>query len=152
MSIAVANNDEWRRFAAAIGRGDLAEHAHYSDQCARFEHRAELDRVVAAWTATRTREEVTMLLQAAGIAAFPSFTAKDMADDPHMNQRGSIQSLSGAGETRKVVGPPWVLSCTPATLKTWTPDLGEHNQYVFGELLGMSNAELEKLKQEKVID
>ena len=152
VSIAVANNDEWRRFAAAIGRGDLAEHAHYSDKCARFEHRAELDRVVAAWTATRTREEVTMLLQAAGIAAFPSFTAKDMADDPHMNQRGSIQSLSGAGETRKVVGPPWVLSRTPATLKTWTPDLGEHNQYVFGELLGMSNAEIEKLKQEKVID
>ena len=152
VSIAVANNDEWRRFAAAIGRGDLAEHAHYSDQCARFEHRAELDRVVAAWTATRTREEVTMLLQAAGIAAFPSFTAKDMADDPHMNQRGSIQSLSGAGETRKVVGPPWVLSRTPATLKTWTPDLGEHNQYVFGELLGMSNTEIEKLKQEKVID
>ena len=152
VSIAVANDNEWRHFAAAIGRGDLAEHAHYRDQCNRFEHRAELDRVVAAWTATRTREEVTTLLQTAGVAAFPSFTAQDIADDPHMNQRGSIQSLSGAGETRKVVGPPWLLSRTPGTLKTWTPDLGEHNQYVFGELLGMSNAEIEKLKQEKVID
>ncbi len=151
VSIAVANDDEWRRFAAAIGRSDLAAHAGYRDQRARFEHRAALDREVAAWTATRTREEVTRLLQAAGVAAFPSFTAQDIADDPHMNQRGAIQSLSGAGETRKVVGPPWRLSRTPGKLKTWTPDLGEHNQYVFGELLGMSNDEIESLKQEKVI-
>ncbi len=151
VSIAVANDDEWRRFAAAIGRSDLAAHADYRDQRSRFEHRAALDREVAAWTVTRTREEVTKLLQAAGVAAFPSFTALDMADDPHMNQRGAIQSLSGAGETRKVVGPPWRLARTPGKLKTWTPDLGEHNQYVFGELLGMSNEEIEKFKQEKVI-
>lgn len=151
VSIAVANDAEWRRFTAALGRDDLAANAHYVDQASRFEHREELDREVAAWTQTRTREEVTRLLQAAGVAAFPSFTAQDMADDPHMNERGAIQSLSGAGETRKVVGPPWVLSRTPGRLKTWTPDLGEHNQYVFGELLGMSNAEIENLKQEKVI-
>ena len=151
VSIAVANDDEWRRFSAAIGRGDLVNHANYRDQHTRFERRAELDREVTAWTSTRTREEVTKVLQAAGVAAFPSFTAQDMADDPHMNQRGSIQSLSGAGETRKVVGPPWVLSRTPGTLRSWTPDLGEHNQYVFGELLGMSNGEIETLKCEKVI-
>jgi benzylsuccinate CoA-transferase BbsF subunit len=104
VSIAVANDDEWRRFTAAIGRGDLAARAEYRDQPSRFEHRAALDREVAAWTATRTREEVTTLLQAAGVAAFPSFTAQDMADDPHMNRRGAIQSLSGAGETRTASG------------------------------------------------
>lgn len=152
VSIAVANDDEWRRLAAAIGRGDLAEHPDYRAQRARFEHRAALDREIAAWTVSRTREAVTSLLQAAGVAAFPSFTAQDMADDPHMNQRGAIRSLSGAGETRKVVGPPWRLSRTPASLRSWTPELGEHNHYVFGELLGMTDGEIEALKQEKVID
>jgi crotonobetainyl-CoA:carnitine CoA-transferase CaiB-like acyl-CoA transferase len=152
VSIAVANDGEWRCLAAAIGRGDLAEHPDYRTQHARFGHRAALDREIAAWTATRTREEVTTRLQAAGVAAFPSFTAQDMADDPHMNERGAIRSLSGAGETRKVVGPPWLLSRTPASLRSWTPDLGEHNQYVFGELLGMSNDEIETLKRDKVID
>lgn len=151
VSIAVANDTEWRQLVAVMGRHDLLKHPHFSGQRTRWEHRADLDREVAAWTSTRTREEVTCLLQAAGVAAFPSFTAQDMADDPHMNQRGSIQSLSGAGETRKVVGPPWLFSRTPARLKSWTPDLGQHNQYVFGELLGMANEEIEMLKREKVI-
>jgi crotonobetainyl-CoA:carnitine CoA-transferase CaiB-like acyl-CoA transferase len=151
VSIAVASDDEWRRLAVSIGRNDLLDHPHYREMSARWERRAELDREISVWTRTRTREEVTRLLQAAGVAAFPSFTAQDMADDPHMNQRGAIRSLSGAGETRKVVGPPWLLSRTPGELKSWTPDLGEHNQYVFGELLGIAGDEIEMLKHEKVI-
>ena len=151
VSIAVATDDEWRKFANALGRSDWLTDARFADVHVRWHNRAALDVEVAAWTRTRTREEVTHILQAAGVAAFPSFTAQDIADDPHLNARGAIQSLSGSGETRKVVGPPWRFSRTPASLDTWTPDLGQHNQYVFGELLGMADDEIEMLKREKVI-
>ena len=55
------------------------------------------------------------------------------------------------GETRKVVGPPWRFARTPAKYERWTPKLGEHNQYVFGELLGLSAGEIEELIASKVI-
>jgi len=99
-----------------------------------------------------TREDITRLLQAAGVAAFASYTAADIADDPHLRSRGAIQEMSGPnGESRKVVGPPWRFSRTPAKLARWTPKLGEHNDYVFGELLGLSSAEIGKLIEAKVI-
>ena len=55
------------------------------------------------------------------------------------------------GESRKVVGPPWRFSRTPAKLERWTPKLGEHNERVFGELLGLAREEIEELVQAKVI-
>jgi benzylsuccinate CoA-transferase BbsF subunit len=95
---------------------------------------------------------VTRILQAAGVAAFPSFTAQDIVDDPHLNARGTIKSMVGPeGESRRVVGPPWRFSRTPAKLEGWTPKLGEHNQYVFGELLGLSGEEIDELIAAKVI-
>jgi benzylsuccinate CoA-transferase BbsF subunit len=152
VSIAVGSDGEWRAFATAAGRGDWLTDARYADARRRWENRQALDVEIAEWTRPRTREEVTKLLQAAGVAAFPSFTTQDIADDPHMNERGSVQALtSPEGESRKVVGPPWRFSRTPAGLETWTPKMGEHNEYVFGKLLGMSKSEIETLVREKVI-
>lgn len=152
VSIAVGTDGEWRALAGVSGRADWLADVKYRDMQSRWQHRLELDREIAAWTQTRTREEVTRVMQAAGVAAFPSYNAQDIADDAHMNERGSIRSLSSPdGETRKVVGPPWKFSRTPASLDTWTPKMGEHNHYVFGELLGMSASEIETLVQDKVI-
>jgi crotonobetainyl-CoA:carnitine CoA-transferase CaiB-like acyl-CoA transferase len=78
--------------------------------------------------------------------------AQDIVDDPHLNARGTIESRVGPeGEARKVVGPPWRLSRTPAKLDGWTPKLGEHNHYVFGQLLGLSDEEIEELIAARVI-
>ena len=55
------------------------------------------------------------------------------------------------GESRDVVGPPWRFSRTPARLERWTPQLGEHNDYVFGDLLGLSRDEIRELVEAKVI-
>ena len=50
-----------------------------------------------------------------------------------------------------VIAPPWRLSETPAQINRHAPLLGEHNEYVFGELLGMSSVEIKRLEKEKVI-
>lgn len=152
VSIAVASDAEWRGLAAAVGHGEWLSDARFGDASSRWRHREVLDTAICDWTRARTREDVTRLLQAAGVAAFPSYTSKDIADDPHMNQRGAVQSLSSPeGESRKVVGVPWRFSRTPGSLDTWTPKLGEHNAYVFGDLLGLSADEIATLVREKVI-
>ncbi|MPZ44592.1 MAG: CoA transferase [Betaproteobacteria bacterium] len=152
VSIVVATDDEWRAFAQVLQREDWLQNPRFKSAASRWTHRHELDREIGAWTRGRTREEVTRVLQAAGVAAFPSYTAQDIVDDAHMDARGAITSLTGPeGEIRKVVGAPWRFSRTPASIDRWTPKLGEHNDYVFGELLGLERSEMEELVAAKVI-
>ena len=152
VSIVVATEDEWRAFAKALQRPEWLTDARFASAQTRRTHRRELDNEISAWTRGRSREAVTRILQAVGVAAFPSYTAQDIVDDPHLNGRGTIKNMVGPdGESRKVVGPPWRFSRTPAKLERWTPKLGEHNQYVFGELLGLSADEIEELVASQVI-
>jgi crotonobetainyl-CoA:carnitine CoA-transferase CaiB-like acyl-CoA transferase len=152
VSIVAGSEDEWRALACALSHPEWLDDARFSCGEARWRNRRELDREIGGWTRSRTREEVTRVLQAAGVAAFPSYTALDLAEDPHVAARGSIQTMLGpTGESRKVVGPPWRFSRTPARLERWTPKLGEHNQYVFGELLGLTQPEIAALVEDKVI-
>ncbi len=152
VSIVAASEGEWQAFARALGHEAWLSDARFASAPARWAHRRELDKRVSDWTRTRTREDVTALLQRAGVAAFPSYTAADIVNDPHLNERGAVQELTGPdGEKRKVVGPPWRFSRTPAQLDRWTPKLGEHNEYVFGELLGMSRAQIAELQEARVI-
>jgi crotonobetainyl-CoA:carnitine CoA-transferase CaiB-like acyl-CoA transferase len=152
VSIVVSTDDEWRAFAVALGRDDWLVDDRLACGEGRCSHRKQLDEQISAWTRTRTREEVTRLLQAAGVAAFPSYTAADVANDPHLRSRGIIQTMTGPkGESRDVVGPPWRFSRTPANIARWTPQLGEHDDYVFGELLGLTRDEIEGLVRDKVI-
>ncbi len=152
VSIAVATDQEWTGLVNAVGRPDWLSAPRFADAQSRWQHQHELDREISAWTCKRSREDVTRLLQSHGVAAFPSYNARDIVEDAHLNDRGTILSLSSPeGESRKVVGVPWRFSRTPGKLETWTPKLGEHNQYVFGELLGLGQEEIDALVQEKVI-
>ena len=152
ISIVVATDEEWRAFALALGRDDWIGDARLASAEGRWSRRRVLDEHISAWTATRTREEIARLLQGAGVAAFPSYTAADIVRDPHLRARGVIQTMTGPrGESRDVVGPPWRFSRTPARLERWTPQLGEHNDYVFGDLLGLSRDEIRELVEAKVI-
>ncbi len=152
VAIVVETDAQWRAFSTVLQRSDWLADTRYATAASRWTHRRELDAAVGAWTRERSREEVTQVLQAAGVAAFPSYTAQDIVDDPHMRERGAIKTMtSPQGETRSVVGPPWRFSRSPAALERWTPALGEHNDYVFGELLGLSRARIEELVATKVI-
>lgn len=152
VSIVVSTDDEWRACARALGHEEWLSDPRFATPGARWAHRRELDERVSDWTRTRTREQATELLQAAGVAAFPSYTAADIVGDAHLNARGAVRELEGPdGERRNVVGPPWRFSRTPARIERWTPKLGEHNEYVFGELLGMSRAQIAELQEARVI-
>lgn len=152
ISIAVTSEVEWQRFAVAAGRTDWLNDPAYSDRDARWHNRAALDIQIADWTRTQTREVLTGHLQQAGVAAFPSCTTQDIVDDPHLNARGAICTLEAPdGSPRKVVGPPWRFSTTPGAMERWTPALGQHNQEIFGDLLGLSGEEISALVRDRVI-
>ena len=152
VSIVVSTDAEWRALVKATQRDKWLDDARFISAQSRCAHRRELDEEVGAWTKTRSREDVTRLLQSAGVAAFPSYTSQDIVDDRHLNERGTIRTLrSNDGDSRNVVGPPWRFSRTPPTFERWTPKLGEHNAYVFTELLGLPEAEIDDLIAAKVI-
>ena len=152
ISIAVGQDSEWAGLASAMGREQWLGDKRYATATARWENRRALDQEISEWTRTRTRAEVTTLLQAHGVAAFPSYHAKDIVEDAHLQSRGAVKQLtSPEGETRMAVGVPWRFSRTPGSIDTWTPKLGEHNRYVFGELLGMGEAEILELIEDKAI-
>jgi formyl-CoA transferase len=113
---------------------------------------AALDDVVAAWTATLTADDLLARLHEAGVPAGRIFRAKDMFADPHFAARKAIVTVAHPdfGEfPMQNVAPK--LSATPGSVRSAGPALGEHNEKVWGELIGLDTAELARLRAATVI-
>jgi benzylsuccinate CoA-transferase BbsF subunit len=152
ISIAVANDQEWRALCCAMGKPELAEDERFAEAETRWNHQDELDRIIGDWSRDRDHYELMHELQKAGVAAAPSLSNKDLFEDPHLEERGTfIQVDHPLLEKDWVLSPPWRLSDTPAAIRRHAPSLGEHQQRIFEELLEMSAAEIERLKEEQVI-
>jgi crotonobetainyl-CoA:carnitine CoA-transferase CaiB-like acyl-CoA transferase len=150
VSIAVENDTAWHGFAGIM---QLATDRRFATEAARHENRVELDAIVAEWTAMRTAEEIETTLQAAGIAAHASWTAREITADLHLRARHAIIDVKEPdGRERAAVGVPVRLSKgDDIGISRGTPKLGEHEEYVYGELLGMSTVERQDLQEEQVI-
>ena len=135
-----------------MGRPELAEDARFYNALVRWQNQDDLDRIIEQWTRDYTPYEVMHRLQAVGVAAVPSFDGQDMFTDPHLNERQAFQIVEHPGVGSCVMlSPPWRFSATPASITRHAPLLGEHNSYVFGELLGISAAEIAKLEAERIL-
>jgi len=118
----------------------------------RYKNQDELDRIISVWTRDKESYELMTRLQTAGVAAAPTLSSEGLFKDPHVRDRGVFLEVEHPAIGNDwVIAPPWRLSETPAQIKRHAPLLGEHNEYVFGELLGMSSVEIKRLEQEKVI-
>jgi len=152
VSIAVATDEEWDALCQAMGNPEWAKDELFSDSYSRWQNQERLDRLIEEWTINYSHYEVMELLQAAGVAAMPSFSAEELFSDPHFREREDATEVKHPVIGKQVVlSPPWKFSETPARIERAGPLLGEHNEYVFGELLGMSKQEIAKLIEEKVI-
>jgi crotonobetainyl-CoA:carnitine CoA-transferase CaiB-like acyl-CoA transferase len=152
ISIAVASDGEWAALRKAMGNPQWAEEAVFSTALGRWQHQNELDRRIGEWTVNYVPHELMQKLQGAGVAAMPTFKASDLFSDPHLNARNAVAEVDHRvlGK-RKTITPPWKLSETPATISRTAPFVGEHNEYVLCELLGLSKQEVAKLAEEKVV-
>ena len=92
------------------------------------------------------------MLQAQGVAAMAVMNIEDQFLDDHLQQRKAYAQVDHPHIGAEwVYGMPWLLSGTPGSVRTAAPMLGEHNEYVFHQLLGISMDELERLQGQQVI-
>lgn len=152
VSIAIRTEEEWDAFCEAMGRPGWTEDERFRDAPSRSANHEELDRLVGEWTRAHTHYEVTDMLQRIGVAAMPSFNVAELVADPHLSGRDCLVTVEHpeAGQNT-FVAPPWKLSATPARITRHAPMVGQHNEYVFCELLGMPVEEFAVLVGEQVI-
>jgi len=145
ISIAVGNEAEWAALRSVLEDPELGDDA-FAGPLERWKNQDRLDEIVGRWTRERSADEAVTRLQQAGVPAMPVHTGATLAADPHVRERGILQKVEHPklGE-RLVVGPPWKLE--GAGIRRASPLLGEHNQYVLGEILGLSQEEIERLEK-----
>ena len=148
-----ANADTvFARFAEATGHPEWAEDERYATHNARGENQEELDSMISGWTKEHTVDEVLDVLKEAGVPASKVFTAKDMVEDPHYAARENVVTVQDPE-----IGPFPMQNVVPRLIETpgkvrWTgPALGQHNDEVYGEVLGLSEEEREALRERGVI-
>ena len=151
IAIAVSSDEEWRAFCRAMGDPLWTRDAKFASRSGRLANREELDRLIEEWTSGYDHIELMNMLQGSGIKAGAVLNIAELAHDPHLNERGFFEELSHpeAG-THRYPGVSWRMSRTPGRLRLPAPCFGEHNRYVFGELLGMSDEEVSRLADEEV--
>jgi formyl-CoA transferase len=153
MVLIAANQDTvFSRLAEAMGQPGLAQDPEYSTHGARGAHQVELDALVERWTQTLTTRQVLDLMDKFGVPAGLIYRAPDMLEDPHFQARDAIVSVPHPdfGELRmQNVAPK--LSETPGSIRSPSPALGQHNDEVYRELLGLTEARYAELKSAKVI-
>ena len=151
-ALAVTTEEEWRGLKKALGNPPWAEDKSFATLTNRLKNKKALDDLVGEWTQKHTAEEVMTLLQKKGIAAGVVQSARDLVQDPQLKHRGFFVELDHP-EMGKTISDatPIRLSDSPPRYRLPAPLLGQDNNYVYGELLGMSRAELAKLKEQGVI-
>jgi benzylsuccinate CoA-transferase BbsF subunit len=149
--IAVFTDQEWTALCRVMGHPPWTRQGRFGTLAGRLQHVDDLDRLLAAWTTQHSPEEVMHRLQAVGVAAGVVQNARDLLEhDVQLRQRGHYHLLTHpvTGPTL-YMGPAFLLSATPARLRP-APCLGQHNAYVYGQLLGMNAADMVQYTQEKV--
>jgi len=147
VSIALRGDDGWRALAGLMDRPELADHPSFARHQDRKAHEAELDRLVAGWTRNWHAVDLANRLQELGIAAIRCQSSLDMVADTQLWVNGFYREVSDpAGRAKTTLGPSWKMS-RAALVSDAAPRLGEHNDYVFGEILGLSAARQRELTE-----
>jgi formyl-CoA transferase len=135
----------------AVGRKDMITDELKNDIRLRIERYHEIKEAIEGWTRTKDKMEVFKTLADLGIPTAPVLDTKEVLNDPHFNLRGTIVEFDHPRRGKfKMAGCPIRLSKNNYEYKP-APLLGQHNEEVYKELLGLSSVDLERLKSEKVI-
>jgi len=142
----------FQRLMRAIGRADLANDPRVADNPGRVQHEAEIDAAIEAFTSTRPYAEVERVLQQAEVPAGPIYSIADIAQDAQYQAREMFHQVTlPDGTALRVPAQVPKLSRTPGQTEWAGPTLGEHNEAIYRELLGMSAEQLAELARAEVI-
>ncbi len=152
VAIAVRTEEERKALFTAMGNPDWTKEERFSDRYGCWQHQEELDELVTSWTRSHTEYEIMAMLQRAGVPSGVCLQNQPLVEDPQLAHRGFFVAVDHpeAG-TRLGTGLPWKMSGVPSPEVSRAPLFGEHNDYVFHELLGISEKEIADLEKERVI-
>ena len=152
VSIAVRTEEEWQGLKKAMGSPTWCEEEQFASRYSRQGNRRDLDEHLSTWTRERAAGEITELLQSHGVAAMPVMGAEDRLFDPHFQERGLYSDIDHPSlGTEPIYNIMWNLDRTPPSIQRHAPLLGEHNQQIFGGLLGMDKEEISQLEEREVL-
>jgi crotonobetainyl-CoA:carnitine CoA-transferase CaiB-like acyl-CoA transferase len=147
-AVAVFTEEEWWGLKKAMGNPTWAEDNKFTALSGRLECRDELDKLITVWTQKHTAEEVMSLLQKNGVAAGVVQDAADLAKDPQLRaRRFFIEDVN----TPLIDATPIRMSAAKVEYQRGAPKPGQDNDYVYGQLLGISEKERAGLKEKRVI-
>jgi len=135
IAISVGDDGAWLGLCRAIGRADLGADTVLSNQAGRLARKDEIDRAVAEWCAALPAEEAVARLQAEKVPAAVSRGIRELLADEHLKQRDIFRRLD---DGRWSIALPWMDDAGWRGELAPMPKLGADNDYVFGELLGLS--------------
>ena len=148
-----SDNQRWQALCTLMGREDIAQDEKFATNRARSKHADEVDEIVSAWTRHVIRKrEIMRRCGEADITCGAVQTVEEVLNDPHLRERGILKDIDHptAGPVT-VLGAPWRFNDRQPPNDTPSPNLGEHNELVYGKLLGLSEAEIRQLKADGVI-
>jgi crotonobetainyl-CoA:carnitine CoA-transferase CaiB-like acyl-CoA transferase len=152
LAISVGTEQEWYGLCQAIGQPQLAQDPRFATVLARRQQQADIDQLLSTWTQSRDHYDAMHVLQAHGVPAGAVLTGGETLRDPHLEARGFWEAVEHpeAGSYLQFT-PPWRLSKNPRRPTIPAPGLGEHNQYVLGDLLKLSEQEIATLEAQGII-
>ena len=150
-AIAVFTDEEWTSLCMVLNRPDIVRDPRFATLEARKANEDELDRLIGEWTREREAQQVMETLQSAGVPAGVVLNAEGQFNDLQVKHRGFFHYLDHQVIGRHAYdGFSFDLSRTPGTLAA-APTLGQHNEYVYKEILGMTDEQIGDLIAEGVI-
>ncbi len=152
IAIEIHTSEQWRSLCHAIGRPELSEDSTLDTPDGRKTREDELDSAIAAWTSQIDDNDAFHTLQRAGVPCGLSLDMGRLHADPQLNEGGYLRPVEYPdGITHTLPTLPWRFDGGTEFQSRPAPKLGHNNEYVYSELLGLSDAEIETLTEDRVI-
>ncbi len=150
--IVAGSNANFTRLCAAMGTPELASDPRWATLAQRAADADEVNRIVATWAGARTADEVEAACIEHGVPVATIYDAADILADPHMAARGDLVTVEDpvAGPVRQQAPYPRLDGRRPIAPSP-APSLGQHNDEVWGGLVGLSADEMAALRESNVI-
>lgn len=152
IAVEVHTTEQWRGLCGVIGRADMSADSDLDTPEGREAREDELDRAISDWTSEIEDAEAFQILQNAGVPCGLSLDMGRLSADPQLNEGGYLREIEYPDGSERVLPTlPWRFDGRADLQLGPAPELGRDSAYVYSELLGLGDGEIESLVEERVI-
>jgi len=147
--VTVCDDNQWAGLCRAFGHPEVATEERFSDSSKRYEHHDAADELIRAWAIELDRNELIDALWRNNVPAGPVLDDADAFDNEHLKVRSYfVEAHQADTGTFRYPGFPYKFSEAPLAVRRGPVRLGEDNEYVYKQLLGVSDSEYADLERE----